>query len=48
MGTPPPIELASLGMADSLILMVLALVVPAHDIVQTMHQAYPLNPRITD
>jgi sec-independent protein translocase protein TatB len=27
MGTPPPIELASLGMADTLILMVLALVV---------------------
>lgn len=27
MGTPPPIEIASLGMADSLILMVLALVV---------------------
>ena len=27
MGTPPPIELGSLGMADSLILMVLALVV---------------------
>jgi sec-independent protein translocase protein TatB len=27
MGTPPPIQLASLGMADSLILMVLALVV---------------------
>jgi sec-independent protein translocase protein TatB len=27
MGTPPPIEFASLGMADSLILMVLALVV---------------------
>lgn len=27
MGTPPPIELANLGMADSLILMVLALVV---------------------
>src|SRR5579863_6002541 len=27
MGTPPPIELANLGMADSLILMVMALVV---------------------
>ena len=27
MGVPPPIQLASLGMADSLILMVLALVV---------------------
>src|ERR1700744_3841522 len=27
MGTPPPIELGSLGMADSLILMVMALVV---------------------
>ena len=27
MGAPPPIELANLGMADSLILMVLALVV---------------------
>jgi TatA/E family protein of Tat protein translocase len=27
MGTPPPIELGSLGMADSLILMVIALVV---------------------
>ena len=27
MGTPPPIEFANLGMADSLILMVMALVV---------------------